>query len=38
LFRRLYEGVIGGLAKLLENTLRDEVAIMTTEARRRTPW
>jgi len=30
LFRKLYEGVVGGVAKLLENTPRDEVATKTT--------
>jgi len=30
LFRKLYEGVIGSVAKLLENTPRDEVATKTT--------
>jgi hypothetical protein len=30
LFRKLYEGVIGGLANLLENRSRDEVATKTT--------
>ena len=30
LFRKLYEGVVGGVAKLLENAPRDEVATKTT--------
>jgi hypothetical protein len=30
LFRKLYEGLVGGLAGLLENTPRDEVATKTT--------
>jgi hypothetical protein len=30
LFRKLYEGLVGGVAKLLENTPRDEVATKTT--------
>lgn len=30
LFRKLYEGMVGGLAKLLENAPRDEVATKTT--------
>jgi hypothetical protein len=30
LFRKLYEGLVGGLAKLLENVPRDEVATKTT--------
>ena len=29
LFRQLYEGLVGGVAKLLENTARDEVATRT---------
>ena len=29
-FRKVYERVIGGVAKLLENTPRDEVATKTT--------
>lgn len=29
LFRKLYEGLVGGVAKLLENTPRDEVATRT---------
>jgi len=29
LFHRLYEGLVGGVAKLLENTTRDEVATLT---------
>lgn len=29
-FRKLYEGMVGGVAKLLENTPRDEVATRTT--------
>lgn len=34
LFRKLYEGVIGRVAKLLENTPRDEVATKTTASGR----
>jgi hypothetical protein len=30
MFRKLYEGLVGGLSKLLENTPRDEVATKTT--------
>jgi hypothetical protein len=30
LFRKLYEGLVGGVAKLLENTPRDEVATKTS--------
>jgi hypothetical protein len=29
LFHKLYEGLVGGVAKLLENTTRDEVATRT---------
>ncbi len=29
LFHKLYEGLVGGVAKLLENTTRDEVATLT---------
>ena len=32
LFRKLYEGLVGGVAKLLENTPRDEVATRTDVA------
>jgi hypothetical protein len=35
LFRKLYEGLVGGVAKLLENTPRDEVATKTTVSGRR---
>ena len=30
LFRKLYEGLVGGVARLLENTPRDEVATKTS--------